>query len=144
MLHSFSCRCCSWQLAQSKSDLQSRVLSNPSKNDLTYLRGKSFQCRATFPKKIVWHYFSIFVPLISGQNIGKNKIKSKNLSIFTYVPYYTFFYSHFCFQIPQILNKDVFQNWKDSMPLFFSRIQRRKELDVKNWTSSRYLSYNVP
>ena len=77
---------------------------------ITYLRGKkSFQYRAKFLKKIVWHYFSIFVPLLNqcylyGQNIGKTKSNLKILT-FSHMFHTTFFIPTFVFKFPRFWTK---------------------------------------
>ena len=106
---------------------------------ITYLRGKkSFQYRAKFLKKIVWHYFSIFVTLLNqcylyGQSIGKTKSNLKILT-FSHMFHTTFFIPTFVFKFPRFWTKLYSKTERIQCRFFFlSRIQRRKELDVKNW-----------
>ena len=71
--------------------------------------GKSFQYRAKFLKKIVWHYFSIFVTLLNqcylyGQSIGKTKSNLKILT-FSHMFHTTFFIPTFVFKFPRFWTK---------------------------------------
>ena len=98
---------------------------------------RSFQYRAKFLKKIVWHYFSIFVTLLNqcylyGQSIGKTKSNLKILT-FSHMFHTTFFIPTFVFKFPRFWTKLYSKTERVQCRFFFSRIQRRKELDVKNW-----------
>ena len=57
----------------------------------------------------------------------------QNRNIFTYVPYYFFFIPTFVFKFPRFWTKMYSKTERIQCRFFFSRIQRRKELDVKNW-----------